>query len=362
MKQSVNYFNNIFESKYTPDSNQFTEIEFANLQSSLSATLNNFSYNQTTKKLLFEVNDILLYADHGTKRDFVVNNLTEIPDATVQESIDVLTENILNLSPTKDEMTELFDLWKKDELIDVDLLMSTGKNKFSSIFKSYDSNNLIRQLVNNLAKVTRISNGKGEFLLSVFSHQIYKRSSGGDLIIKDKNIELKTTDGGSARFSDQKVKPLPAYFSEVSKFRNRWSNYLNQLNIPTTGLSVSWIYKVSQTIPEHELDEYFDDITSILKQLFPNQKVDQVSLQIRKGDLDLAKLLYAVMNIYYYKSVKDDDDGILYLNIANNPCYSAYFETYQDLSNNKLNIHTNTFYPIVFNTDSRDCYPQITIK
>lgn len=352
----------ILSQSYPYISSKFSEIEFINLKSSLTASISNIEFNHTNSQILLEFNELIEYVPYGGKKSYIVTQLHSIPELDSKCNIDDLANHIINTDGSFLELKELFDLWINDNLINVDLLMSPGKQSFNTIFNGYRTNSVISKLVNTLSRVSSQSIGKGEYLLSVFSNQIYKRPYGGDLSIQNKNIELKTTDGGSARFSDQHVKPLPTYFSKVSQFRNTWKDELDKWDLPKTGLSINWIYDISSEIPESKLDNYYNDITDIFKQLLPNFKVKVISDLIREGKLSLAKEVFAAVNIEYYKSIKTDDDGILYLNIAKTPAFSVYFESYEDLRNNRLELHTNTFYPIVFSTECRDAYPQIDIR
>ena len=60
-------------------------------------------------------------------------------------------------------------------------------------------------MTDDLSMISFLGQGKGEFLLSVFSKSITKAGK-GDLQVDGKMVEVKTREGGAGRFMDQQVK------------------------------------------------------------------------------------------------------------------------------------------------------------
>lgn len=362
MKTNISTTNFIFDLQYIfPQVNNVSpEDDFNTLKSSVSTTIDDLPFSKNSRTALSEIHEILQVSQLGGKKEYIKHQLKSINDPEVQKEFNLLYKHISSLNCPILELAELFELWRTDKLIDVELLLSPGINNFSEIITSYNANTAIRELSNELSKVSFINTGKGEFLLSMFSKRITKRAK-GDLNINGFNVEVKTTDGGSPRFTDQDVNPGITYSGFVNIFKTNWEQYFKGLGIPKTGLSLQWIYTISKYIPANKQDQYYEDIENIFISLFPTENIKQIIKKLRCGNINLAKQLYAQANINYYKHVKSEDDKILYLDLTNYPATSICFESCDDLNNHKLRLHSSSSYPIVFIGVSRDCFPQIEI-
>lgn len=336
------------------------EEELLELKSTISTKIHELIYSTQTKAALLEIDNMLTLSSFGGKTGYIEHELKSFPDPDVISESALLSRYILSLNCTLPELTELFALWRADKLVKFDVLLTPGTHDFSEIINGYKTNSAIRDLTNELSRVSAVSQGKGEFLFRMLSRRIFKRSK-GDLQIDGINVEVKTTDGGSARLADQDVKPLPGYSSAVEKFQKNWHTYLSLLNIPETGLSLEWIYKLSKFVTKHEVDQYFKDVENIFYFIFPTENVIEIVDALRLGYIKYAKQLYVRANFNYYRSIKVDDDAVLYLNIAKSPAMIVYFNTCDDLYDMNLRLHATSCYPIT-SKDVRNCYPQVEIK
>ena len=138
--------------------------------------------------------------------------LDNIDDRDVHKARNLLAKYVLSLDMNSKQRLELFTMWKNDKLVNIDKLLSIGKHTIPEIINGYDNskNPAIKELVDDLAQVAALGQGKGEFLLSVLSKRITKLHK-GDLSIDGQQIEVKTQDVGGGRFYDQEVRPSASY-------------------------------------------------------------------------------------------------------------------------------------------------------
>jgi hypothetical protein len=352
--------NNFDFNKMHTNDDSYRNSQIEEFRTSVTSKIMDLPYSNQTESTLLAINEMLTIANYGDRRGYIEHELKSINDSDVFNSYKLLYKYILSLDCSLENLHELFTLWKNDKLLNIDVLLSPGIHTFSDIVTSYDTNPAIRDLTNDLSKISAMRKGKGEFLFAMFSQRISKRAK-GDLEINGVNVELKTTDGGSARFSDQDVKPQSNYTSLVQKFMDDWNDYLTLANIPESGLSLTWIYKIANFLPRVDVDQFFIDVVEIFKNLIPTEDVLEIVNAIRFGELDRAKQLYARATFNYYKSIKVDDDAVLYLNISKSPAMVVYFESCEDLEDIGLRLHADTCYPIT-TKDGSECYPQIQLK
>jgi len=332
------------------------------IKSILAEKIKNLPLTPYTHTALFEIDEFLAISNNGGKKRFIQNELRAIPNLSVKKASAILCKHILSLDCSLTNLKEMFKIWQADNLVNIDILLSPGKHHFKDFINGYSTNPAIKELTLELARVSGMGQGKGEFLLSVFSSQITKRQK-GDLDIAGINIEVKTNDSGSARYNDQDVSPLQGYSGAVENFKSTWSHYVKQLKkLPKTGLSFDHIYTVSTFIPAVKHNQYFSDVEEIISNLFPTANVAEIVDMVRQDRIWSANCLYARANFNYYQSVKVNDDAVLYLDISTDDPISVCFKSCEELDEYGLELSPKTIYPIVYSGDRRLCYPQIKIE
>lgn len=309
------------------------------------------------EKTLGEIEDILKYVNAGGKMAGIKGELLAIPDKVVAQSHKLLAKYISTIDMTSKQRDEMFKMWKEDKIVNRDKLLS-GKNlPLSEIFNGYSNNPGIRDLVDDLSSIAFLGQGKGEFLLSVLSKNINKMGK-GDLKIDNKAVEVKTLDGGSGRFFDQEVKPSSEYTVNRDAFMKKYGDRLSGKS--KSGVNLTNLVNLVNNVDDK--NELKKDVTSLLQGIFPDQDIDKLVNAIMSGKTNEAKQLYAKTNLGYYFAVKNERealDGVLYIDLANQPMTMMFFEDLDDLEKEGYRLHADTIYPIAM--DIRGAYPQITI-
>ena len=181
--------------------------------------------DEKTKKALGEIEDLLSHVNAGGKKGHIGKELQAIEDRDVNRAISLLAKYVHSLEMTAEQRADLFNRWKRDELVNREMLLSPGKHTIPEIINGYDdpNNPAIKELTDDLSQVAALGQGKGEFLLSVLSKNITKLHK-GDLEIDGEQIEVKTQDAGGGRFFDQEVRPAQGYAASVQNFRKSWDS------------------------------------------------------------------------------------------------------------------------------------------
>lgn len=312
------------------------------------------------QKLLAEIEDLLSHVGAGGKLGLINNKLSQINDPDVKRAQKILAKYIVSISMTKDQREDLFDRWQNDTLIDRKKLLGTGKNLITDVVSGYTTNPAIKELVDDLSQVSSLGQGKGEFLLSVFSKNIFKRQK-GDLQIDGMQVEVKTLDKGGGRLFDQEVRPSSKFSSAVENFRNTWANEIRAAfaKVPATGLKLVDLITLSNYVEESKSEQYHNDVKSVLSSIFPGVDISSIVSGMQSENIGRAKQAYALANLEYYRKVKKDDEGFLFIDLTSSPVSMVFFREPDDLAAGGLRLHADTVYPIT--SDPRNAYPQIRI-
>jgi len=150
--------------------------------------------NDNTAKALREIEDLLKHVNAGGKMGIINGELASINDPTVDAAQKELARYIMSIDMTPADRDQLFNLWRSNKLVKIDQLLGHGKKNFSEIITGYKTNPAIRELSNELMRISALGQGKGEFGLSVMSKSINKQEGKGDLNISGRPIEVKTTE------------------------------------------------------------------------------------------------------------------------------------------------------------------------
>lgn len=336
-----------------------------NIKMAITKKIKDLPADDSTEKALAEIEDLLSSIRAGGKLQFVGGQLQQIDDPDVNSAQKLLAKYIISLdSGSPADKKQLFETWKsKDGLIDIKKLLSPGQNAVSEIVKGYSTNPAIKELADDLSGIASLGQGKGEFMLSVFSKRITKAGKGDLQIDGFGKVEVKTTDGGSGRFFDQEVRPSTQFQGAVNNFVKQFGEVLKQNNlITTTGVNIGQLIKLKNLLPTESRNKFKSLLTNVISNIFAADPslADPVVSAIMVDNEGLAKQKYAVANLNNYMKLKSDDKGILMINLSKEPFTFVFFDDNDSLNAGGLRLHSGTAYPIT--NDPRNAYPQINIK
>ena len=340
----------------------YNEQELEAFKNVIADKIKQLPDDDVTAKALREIEDLLKNVNAGGKMGIINGKLAAIQDPTVDAAQKELARYILSMDMTPADRDQLFDLWSKNKLVKTNVLLSPGKKNFSQIITNYDSNPAIRELSNELMRISALGQGKGEFGLSVMSKSINKQEGKGDLLIDGRDIEVKTTDGGAGRFTDQEVRPGAGFDQAARKLNDFIKQY--QPGLAKSGANLDGIinfYTVLSTNPDlkKESDTYIKMITEVIQHIFQGEDVSSLINAVKSGDVNAAKQEYARANFNYYMS-KKKDEGVLYISLVKDPIMTVFFKDADELAASGLRLHAGTAY-ITSVADVRLPYPQIEI-
>ena len=318
--------------------------------------------NPETAKALREIEDLLKHVNAGGKVGIINGELASINDPTVDAAQKVLARYLMSMDMTPSDRDQLFDLWRANKLVKIDVLLSPGKKDFSDIITGYSTNKAIEELTNEVMKIDALGQGKGEFGLSVLSKSINKQPGKGDLNISGKAVEVKTKDKGGARFTDQQVRPGPGYEAAAKELETFINQY--DANPGGSGANLEKIvdfYEVLKTNPalKKEAATFIGMVENVIQLIFQGEDISGIINDIKQGDFIGANELYAETSLNYYMNQKHDD-GVLYIDIVKEPFMTVFFKDANDLESMGLKISGDTVY-VTSAKDVRLPYPQVKI-
>lgn len=329
------------------------------VKAALAAKIKTLPPSDESIKTLREIEDLLRHVHAGGKMGYINTELGKIQDPTVLAAQRLIARYVLSLDMTPDQREELFKLWREDRLVDRKKLLSGKKLIVSDIITSYNSNPAIKELVDDLMSISFLGQGKGEFGLSVLSKNISKQEGKGDLLIDGKDIEVKTTDAGAARFSDQEVTVGQGYEQAAIDL----NNFLTQQGyvVKGSGLNLPTAVTISQGLDPKKKPEYIKLVDAVIGKIFQGENVKPIVDAIESGNLSNTLKFYAETNFNYYIS-KKKDEGVLYIGLDKTPPMFVFFRKASDLINQGLRLHISTAYITNIKDVRRMAYPQTEIK
>jgi hypothetical protein len=336
--------------------------EIESLKLMLSSKIKELPTDPATMKLLQEIEDLLASIGAGSRTKYVGNVLQGIEDPDVNNAQKLLAKYFMSLDASPKDRQAMVELWKADKLVNVKMLLTPGKHTVAQLINGYDSNPAIKEMTDDLSQIAALGQGKGEFLLSVFSKKITKAEGKGDLLISGVGtVEVKTTDKGAGRFTDQQVKPTTKYQAAVNDFRATFKDIIEQVGIKSSGISIVNLIKLNGALNVKQRKLFTQKLTAAVSNLFPyaTDMVGPIVDAIVAGNENQAKQRYAVANLNNYMAQKDDV-GVLAINLAKDPYTFVFFTDNKSLNAGGMRLHSKTGYPIA--ADFRDAYPQTEIR
>lgn len=330
--------------------------ELAAMKAVIAGKIKSLPDDDATAKALREIEDLLKNVNAGGKLGIINGELQSINDESVTAAQKLLARYILSIDMTPDQRDELFNLWRKDKLVKKNVLLSKGKKNFADIITNYDKNPAIKEISNDLMRITALGQGKGEFGLSVMSKSISKPEK-GDLLIDGRKIEAKTTEGGAGRFTDQEVRPGKG-FEAAANTLNDFVTSRGQA-LPGSGVSLTVAVDFGQQLEGKDKTQYFKLVETVIKLIFGGGDVSALMSAIKSGNQNQAKAEYAKASFNYYMSMKDDE-GVLYINLTTDPITTVFFKDAEELTDSALRLQMKGAY-ITSTKDVRLPYPQMDI-
>lgn len=331
------------------------------LKLALSSKIKELPTDPATMKLLHQVEDLLSNVGAGSRAEYVGSQLQAIQDPDVNKAQKLISKYFISLDASPKDKQEMLNLWKADNLVNVDLLLTPGKNTISKLINGYDKNPAIKEMTDDLSQISALGQGKGEFLLSVFSKKITKAGKGDLAIDGVGSVEVKTTDVGAARFYDRQVRPTSKYQGAVNDFNATFKEELAAQKLTTTtGISLTGLIKLYSSLDVTKRDTFKSSISSIISNIFPSAQdsVQPIVDSILAGNENQAKQRYAVAALNNYMEQKDDV-GILAINLKKEPYTFVFFTDNKSLNAGGMRLHASTAYPIT--NDPLNAYPQTNI-
>lgn len=332
------------------------------LKAALASKIKELPTDPATQKILQEIEDLLASIGAGSRSQYVGKELELIQDPDVNKAQKLLAKYVISMESSPKDRKALLDLWKSDKLVNVDMLLTPGKHAVPQLINGYDKNPAIKELTDDLSQIAALGQGKGEFMLSVFSKRITKAAK-GDLAIQGVGtVEVKTTDVGAGRFFDQQVRPTTKYQGAVNAFRETFKEEIDaQKILTTTGISIGGLIQLYGSLDTAKRDQFKQSLNTVMMNLFPaaSEMVGPIVDSIMMGNSNQAKQRYAVANLNNYMAQKKDDVGILMINLAKEPYTFVFFTDNKSLNAGGMRLHSSTGYPIT--NDPRNAYPQTNI-
>jgi hypothetical protein len=355
MRDLLNIIQPLFE---TPAA---TVDELESMKAVIAGKIKQLPADAETAKALREIEDLLTHVNVGGRSGIIGKELDSIADPTVTAAQKMLARYILSLDMTPEQRTELFTLWREDKLVDRKKLLTKGKRTIAEVITKYNENPAIKELVDDLMSVAALGQGKGEFALSVLSKNIAKPQK-GDLVVDGTKVEVKTTDGGAGRFTDQEVRPGAGFEQVARQLAALLAPY--QAKATKSGPNLDNIVNIYSTISKdaekkEEADNIINSIEQCISLIFQGQDVGPIVNAIKAGNVNSAKQEYAKTSFNYYMD-KKEDEGVLYINLTKDPISLIWFADADDLTASGLRLHAGTVY-ITSVSDVRLPYPQMEI-
>lgn len=371
----------------------FTLPELDAMKSVIAGKIKQLPDDDATAKTLREIEELLQHVNAGGRMGMIKGRLQKINDPAVLASQKKLAQYLASMEVEPKDRDELFTLWAGDQLVNIDKLLSKNAHTFSDIFTNYDSNPAIKELVDDVMEEQALGQGKGEFGLNVLSKSVSKpgnfveneitdvdgdgdkEEAKGDLLVKHGGkwikVEVKTTHGGAARFSDQEVRPAEGYEAAATAlnrfvigFANQsWFKQLFPKGIPAYGVNMNKAMEMYKIMKDGEYGQkLLTQVENLVTLIFGGKKADHkmvknIMSNFKEGNANEVLQLYSQASFNYYMS-KKDDAGVLGINL-NSKSFIFYSDA-SDLKKAKMRLNTDTIY-LSAKDANRGAYPQLSV-
>jgi hypothetical protein len=365
-----------------------SEQELEAFKSVIAGKIKQLPDDDATAKTLKEIEELLQHVQAGGRMGMINGQLHAINDPAVMAAQKRLAQYIASMEVDPKDRAELFSMWRADKIVNIDKLLSKKSHTFSEIFNGYDTNPAIKELVDDVMEEQALGQGKGEFGLNVLSKSVSKpggfvsndddepgdQTTKGDLLMKYngkwRKIEIKTTHGGAARFSDQEVRPAPGYEAAatalntfVTRTHKPVAARLYPKGFPGYGMNLNKAIEFYQAVPPKSQAEFISLVNNAVTLIFGGKEANKPAVKrivnaIKTGNANEAMQAYSQASFNYYMS-KKDDEGVLAINL--NSKNFMFYNQAEDLTKEKLRLDAKTVYISTVRDPGRGVYPQLQV-
>ena len=371
--------------------------ELEGMKDLISRRIKELPDDSDTAKALKQIEELLSHVAHGGRYGSISKEILAVQDRAVDDAKKVLSRLVLSimeeLGSTPEQRAEFFELWRGDQLVNIESLLSNQKVDFNTAFNGYNQNPIVKEFVDEVMVIQELGMGRGEFGLNVLSKSITvagKRSkedndedSGskkGDLQISydgtKYQVELKTEMGGAARFGDQEVRPAEGFESAAVALNSYVKSHKMYKNlsrkISGSGVNLNQAIEFASYLQGADYNKFLGLVRKCITLIFGassksrkeyvvrlKKNINAIMSSIETGDNGAAAQQWSQASFNFYMS-KKHDDGVLYLNL-NNKTF-LYYQNAEQLLSQGLRFHASTPYISATKDPVRSVYPQIGIQ
>ena len=371
--------------------------ELEGMKDLISRRIKELPDDSDTARALKQIEELLSHVAHGGRYGSISKEILAVQDRAVDDAKKVLSRLVLSimeeLGSTPEQRAEFFELWRGDQLVNIESLLSNQKVDFNTAFNGYNQNPIVKEFVDEVMVIQELGMGRGEFGLNVLSKSITvagKRSkedndedSGskkGDLQIRYNGtkyqVELKTEMGGAARFGDQEVRPAEGFESAAVALNSYVKSHKMYKNlsrkISGSGVNLNQAIEFASYLQGADYNKFLGLVRKCITLIFGassksrkeyvvrlKKNINAIMSSIETGDNGAAAQQWSQASFNFYMS-KKHDDGVLYLNL-NNKTF-LYYQNAEQLLSQGLRFHASTPYISATKDPVRSVYPQIGIQ
>ena len=371
--------------------------ELEGMKDLISRKIKELPDDSDTARALKQIEELLSHVAHGGRYGSISKEILAVQDRAVDDAKKVLSRLVLSimeeLGSTPEQRAEFFELWRGDQLVNIESLLSNQKVDFNTAFNGYNQNPIVKEFVDEVMVIQELGMGRGEFGLNVLSKSITvagKRSkedndedSGskkGDLQISydgtKYQVELKTEMGGAARFGDQEVRPAEGFESAAVALNSYVKSHKMYKNlsrkISGSGVNLNQAIEFASYLQGADYNKFLGLVRKCITLIFGassksrkeyvvrlKKNINAIMSSIETGDNGAAAQQWSQASFNFYMS-KKHDDGVLYLNL-NNKTF-LYYQNAEQLLSQGLRFHASTPYISATKDPVRSVYPQIGIQ
>jgi hypothetical protein len=371
--------------------------ELEGMKDIISRRIKELPDDSDTAKALKQIEDLLSHVAHGGRYGSISKEILAVQDRAVNDAKKVLSRLVLSimeeLGATPEQRAEFFELWRNDQLVNIESLLSNKQVDFNTAFNGYTQNPIVKEFVDEVMLIQELGMGRGEFGLNVLSKSITVAGKGsakdnaeeggskkGDLQISyngtNYQIELKTEMGGAARFGDQEVRPAEGFEAAAVALNSYVKSHKMYRNlsrkISGSGVNLNQAIEFASYLQGADRNKFLGLVRRCVTLIFGagssgrkeyavrlKKNIDVIMSSIETGDNGAAAQQWSQASFNFYMS-KKHDDGVLYLNL--NSKTFLYYQNAEQLLSQGLRFHASTPYISATKDPVRAVYPQIGIQ
>jgi hypothetical protein len=371
--------------------------ELEGMKDIISRRIKELPDDSDTAKALKQIEDLLSHVAHGGRYGSISKEILAVQDRAVNDAKKVLSRLVLSimeeLGATPEQRAEFFELWRNDQLVNIESLLSNKQVNFNTAFNGYNQNPIVKEFIDEVMLIQELGMGRGEFGLNVLSKSITVAgkasakdnaeeggSKKGDLQISyngtNYQIELKTEMGGAARFGDQEVRPAEGFEAAAVALNSYVKSHKMYRSlsrkISGSGVNLNQAIEFASYLQGADRNKFLGLVRRCVTLIFGagssgrkeyavrlKKNIDVIMSSIETGDNGAAAQQWSQASFNFYMS-KKHDDGVLYLNL--NSKTFLYYQNAEQLLSQGLRFHASTPYISATKDPVRAVYPQIGIQ